>query len=221
MSLPVCTVNTNNIQNLPDSPTLSSDELKQEFDKSGKDLKNYINEILLPAVEKLIRDEKSNLETSINNKILADNKKKYHIGKIIMSTENINPSTYLGFGTWEFWGSGRVPIGVDSTDEDFNTAEKTGGEKTHILTESEMPSHKHIDIGHRHNGLRWISDTEPITLNEGYGVGYNLSYKGGNAYGYNNIVTAFSQSNISNAGGDAEHNNLQPYITCFMWKRVS
>lgn len=104
MSLPECTVNTNNIQNLPDSPTLSADELKQEFDKSGKEIKDYINEILIPAVEKLVKDEKANLETSINNKILADNKKKYPIGHIIMSTSNTNPNTYLGFGTWTQWG---------------------------------------------------------------------------------------------------------------------
>ena len=50
MSLPECTVNTNNIQNLPDSPTLTADELKQEFDKSGKGIKDYINDILLPAI---------------------------------------------------------------------------------------------------------------------------------------------------------------------------
>ena len=35
MSLPTCTVSTNNIQNLPDAPNLSSDELKQKFDKTG------------------------------------------------------------------------------------------------------------------------------------------------------------------------------------------
>lgn len=33
-------------------------------------------------------------------------------------------------GTWVAWGKGRVPIGVDTSDVDFNTVEKTGGNKT-------------------------------------------------------------------------------------------
>ena len=48
--------------------------------------------------------------------ILEDNKKKYYVGKIILDTANINPVTYLSFGTWKLWGSGRVPVGVDVDD---------------------------------------------------------------------------------------------------------
>lgn len=66
----------------------------------------------------------------------------YPIGSIKMSTENTNPSTYLG-GTWVAWGSGKVPVGVDSLDSDFSTVEKSGGEKTHKLTIDEIPSHTH------------------------------------------------------------------------------
>ena len=43
-----------------------------------------------------------------------------------MTAENTNPSTYLG-GTWVAWGAGKVPVGVDTTDTDFATVEKTGG----------------------------------------------------------------------------------------------
>ena len=41
-----------------------------------------------------------------------------------METTSVNPSAYLGFGTWELWGKGKVPVGVDSGDSDFNTVEK-------------------------------------------------------------------------------------------------
>lgn len=197
MSLPTCTVNTNNIQNLPDSPTLSADELKQEFDKSEKDIKDYINDILLPAVEKLVKDEKANLETSINNKILADNKKKYHIGKIIMSTSNTNPNMYLGFGTWEFWGAGKVPVGVDTSDDDFSVVEKTGGEKLHKLTVEEMPRHHHSFQLYRFDG----------STND-------------KAQSYDTRDFA-GWTSTDDVGGDKEHNNLQPYITCYMWKRTA
>ncbi len=199
MSLPVCTVNTSNIQSLPDSPTLAPDELKQEFDKSGKDLKDYLNEILLPAVEKLVRDEKANLEASINSKILADNKKKYPIGKIIMSTSSANPNTYIGFGTWVLWGSGRVPVGVNTSDTSFNTVEKTGGEKSHKLTINEIPAHTH-----KVKGKTAVSGGEytqtPIDYTR--------------PDGDKELVT-------SSVGGNQAHNILQPYITCYMWKRTA
>lgn len=201
MSLPVCTVNTSNIQSLPDSPTLAPDELKQEFDKSGKDLKDYLNEILLPAVEKLVRDEKANLEASINSKILADNKKKYPIGKIIMSTSSANPNTYIGFGTWVLWGSGRVPVGVNTSDTSFNTVEKTGGEKDHKLTVQEMPSHAHSFVNNA-----W-------SQKEGYG---HIPAGSSNNADRANIVGGTGET-----GGGLAHNNMPPYITCYMWKRTA
>ena len=68
-----------------------------------------------------------------------------------MDTENINPETYLGFGTWQYWGSGRVPIGVNTDDTDFNTAEKTGGNKTITLTTAQLPSHNHTFTGTSHS----------------------------------------------------------------------
>ena len=81
MSLPECTVNTNNIQNLPDSPTISAQELKQEFDKSGKDIKNYINDILLPAIEDLVRKEKDALSNSLKDANEKINKVEFKKGE--------------------------------------------------------------------------------------------------------------------------------------------
>ena len=79
--------------------------------------------------ELMVRDK--TLEDAITQAISEDNKKKYYVGKIIMDTANVNPVTYLGFGTWQYWGQGRVPVGVDANDSDFNAVEKTGGEKKH------------------------------------------------------------------------------------------
>ena len=47
----------------------------------------------------------------------------YPVGSIYMSVNNVNPSTFLG-GTWETWGSGKVPVGVNPNDSDFSIAEK-------------------------------------------------------------------------------------------------
>lgn len=120
----------------------------------------------------------------------------YPVGAIYMSVSSTSPASLFG-GTWTQWGSGRVPIGINSSDSDFKTVEKTGGEKEHTLTVGEMPSHKH-DFGQQFTGM-------PVSS--------------GN-YGYYMIAGTRTDA-IKNTGGNQPHNNLQPYITCYMWKRVS
>lgn len=68
--------------------------------------------------------------------------KTYPIGSIYMSVNSTSPATLFG-GTWVRWGNGRIPVGVDTSQTEFNTVGKTGGEKTHTLTEAEMPQHSH------------------------------------------------------------------------------
>ena len=99
-------------------------------------------------------------------------------------------------------------VGVDSNDEELNTSNITGGEKSHILTTNELPSHKHT--------LHEIrSDNEAS--------GYGLTPPG-QASGFSNrvIVDQNSTRRSTNAsGGGIAHNNMPPYITVYMWKRIS
>jgi hypothetical protein len=60
----------------------------------------------------------------------------YPVGAVYISTLSTNPATLLGRGTWSAFGAGRVPVGVDGNDSDFDTAEKTGGAKTVAATGS-------------------------------------------------------------------------------------
>lgn len=53
----------------------------------------------------------------------------YPVGCVYTETTGVNPATTFGFGTWVAWGSGRVPVGVDTGQTEFNTVEKTGGHK--------------------------------------------------------------------------------------------
>lgn len=194
MSITKFEANLNIIENLPDRPTLKSDELKKKFDEASLLIKKYINETLTEEIDGLITQIKSNVSKSL----LEDNKKKYYIGKLVFDTKNVNPAIYLGFGTWKLWGSGKVPVGVDTTDSDFNEAEKTGGEKTHTLTVSEMPRHNH--------GIDRVF--ESVSGNKNWGYRAAREYIGGNI-------------NTDNTGGNQSHNNLQPYITCYIWKRTA
>ena len=194
MSITKFEANLNIIENLPDRPTLKSNELKKKFDEASLLIKKYINETLTEEIDGLITQIKSNVSKSL----LEDNKKKYYVGKLVFDTKNVNPAIYLGFGTWKLWGSGKVPVGVDTTDSDFNEAEKTGGEKTHTLTASEMPRHNH--------GIDRVFESVPGNKNWGYRAA--REYIGGNI-------------NTDNTGGNQPHNNLQPYITCYIWKRTA
>ncbi len=134
----------------------------------------------------------------------------YPIGSIYFSAVGTNPSELFGFGTWQAWGAGRVPVGVDASQTEFNAVEKTGGEKAHALTINEMPSHTH-EISYRPIG---DPSDDPFAL---------FKSEGGITGTYNSPGTELSQDALEAkaAGGGQAHNNLQPYITCYMWKRTA
>lgn len=160
----------------------------------------YTPEIDLTEINAQIQNIIDTLPTTIANAILEDNKKKYPIGKIILSEVGTNPNSYLGFGTWELWGQGKVPVGVNIEDDDFNEAGKTGGEKKHTLTIDEMPSHSHM------GGVKSAGSG----INERNQWGNDTTQK-------DNMGDTYS----GNTGGGQAHNNMPPYIVCYMWKRTA
>ena len=122
----------------------------------------------------------------------------YPVGTIYTSVSNANPGLTMG-GTWTLFGAGKTLVGVDTTDTDFNASEKTGGEKTHTLTIDEMPSHNHNKLK-----LRWSTAS------------------GANAvYGSNGTGNGSDRDSESYEGGGLPHNNLQPFITVYFWKRTA
>jgi hypothetical protein len=127
----------------------------------------------------------------------------YPVGSIYMNaTNSTNPATLLGFGTWSSFGAGRVLIGLDSGDSDFNSAEETGGSKTHTLTESQIPSHRHqVGSNDSSAGFGGAAGNQEFVQNFGSGIG--------------------NPCNTSFTGGGSAHNNVQPYIVVYMWKRTA
>ena len=130
----------------------------------------------------------------------------YPVGSIYMNaTNSTNPATLLGFGTWSSFGAGRVLVGIDSSDTDFDTAEETGGAKTHTLSLAEMPQHAHT-------------------------LSMNTSADGDPDGGNRRICTDDAEASgpftpthlsMSNQGSNSAHNNVQPYIVVYMWKRTA
>lgn len=119
----------------------------------------------------------------------------YPVGSIFISTSSANPATTMG-GTWTRYGQGRVLVGVNESDTDFSTAGKTGGEKTHLQTVDEMPSHTHE-----------ISVEQKVRAG---GTGYTLL-----------DVGTSTKLISSSAGGNKPFNIMQPYITTYMWLRTA
>ena len=94
---------------------------------------------------------------------------------------------------------GRVPVGLDSDDTDFNTIGKTGGEKKHKLTIEELTEHAHDIHGNTNTySASGVNYYQTSSIFAGYAGGEQkkLFY---NAFG------------AEKTGGDQPHNNLQPY----------
>ena len=127
----------------------------------------------------------------------------YPVGSIYMNCSNAtNPGTLLGFGTWAAFGEGRVLIGIDSSDSDFDTAEETGGSKTHSLTEAQLPSHRHrIGSNDSTAGFGGAAGNQEFVQDAGSGIG--------------------TPCNTSFTGSGSAHPIVQPYIVVYMWKRTA
>lgn len=237
----------------------------------------------------------------------------YPVGSIRMSADNVNPGETIG-GTWVAWGSGRVPVGVDAADSDFNAPEKTGGASTVALSTANLPAHAHGLNNHTHsfsgsnttssNGahthsvpisgttggesahthslsvsgkaasggehrhgvqLQYHTDVlasgssknqvtpsptggsyanaEYLTMYGGAHT-HTVSATGTSGKGSNHAhsfsatgaaasagahthtvsisgTTGGNSGNTTSIGSGTAHNNLQPYITCYMWKRTA
>lgn len=123
----------------------------------------------------------------------------YPVGAIFTTTVAYANSAAVvaavGGTTWTAFGAGKVLVGVDTSDSDFDTVEETGGAKTHTLTISEMPAHTHT-------------------------YGKSTTSENMSIHDINGLRGA-ETTNTGSTGGGAAHNNLQPYITVYMWKRTA
>lgn len=148
-----------------------------------------------------LQEQINTINTNFNKNVLD---LIYPIGAIIYNdNEDFDPNTVFG-GTWEKI-RGRMVIGLDDTDSDFNTLKATGGSKTHTQTVDELAPHKHTFSG------TWGRDTgggggfgAPITDNTGY------VFKSSSLNDY-----------INNSGGGQPMDIMNPYYVANIWHRVA
>ena len=144
-----------------------------------------------------------------------------HVGQIIMTT-TLNTAAKVQAiygGTWVAWGAGRVPVGIGSNGTtNYSTVEATGGEEKHTLTIAEMPSHTHKQNSHSHS-----TSTHANT----YAAGSCPTYRAqcsvnSSQWDYTETTTSGGTTATNqNTGGGGSHENRQPYITVYMWKRTA
>lgn len=138
----------------------------------------------------------------------------FPVGSIFISVVSTNPSSLLGYGTWAAFGAGRVLVGIDTGQTEFDTVLETGGSKTHTLTESEIPAHTHIQDPHNH-----------IETNNSATTGPNIGWGARDTSTNNQTATSYTTENTTavnqSTGGGGAHNNLQPYIVCYFWERTA
>ena len=124
----------------------------------------------------------------------------YPVGSIyINAAVTTNPATLLGFGTWVAFGSGRMIVGYNAADSDFDALQETGGAKTHTLTISELPSHTHNNP----KGVKPPTNANDVDITGGNGT--TLA---------DNIATDAT-------GGGQAHSIMNPYIVAYMWRRTA
>lgn len=155
-------------------------------------------------------------------------KKIYPVGSIYISTVSTNPATLFGFGTWEAMPAGRVLLaqGKSSWGTTYN-AGSTGGEATHQLTVGELPSHGHSAStnttgNHTHTHPGWQMG-EGIRHQDGCSAipqrgdrgGYNGTYTFSTAGNHSHTIT------VNNTGSNTAHNNMQPFIVTYIWRRTA
>lgn len=152
-------------------------------------------------------------------------KKIYPVGSIYISTVSTNPATLFGFGTWEAMPAGRVLLAQGKSDWGTTyEAGSSGGEATHQLTVGELAEHFHLATTNTNEG-----HTHTLSLRQRHGSnggGGRASYGDGDVWGGTVVGTTNNSGNhthtitVNNTGDGNAHNNMQPYYTCYMWRRT-
>lgn len=122
----------------------------------------------------------------------------YPVGSVFISTVGTNPSSLLGFGTWERI-QGRFLFAADSS----HAAGTTGGEENVTLTTAQMPQHRHRSTNRTGiYGYGGESTTNGPALGQGYRTELGTEYTGWEGEGQS-------------------HNNMPPYLSVYVWKRTA
>ena len=135
------------------------------------------------------------VQTELTNHLLSI----YPVDSIYTSVSSTNPSSLFG-GTWDAFGEGKVLVGKADSGT-FDTAGATGGNETHELIEAELPSHTHT-VSHTTVADKLYGGTDANRTRT-------------------DITGSASDETTGSTGSGTAHNNLQPYVVVYIWKRTA
>lgn len=206
-----------NIDNVPNAIKATQDSRGQKIDTT------YIKNI--SVLDNTLTVYKG--DGSATNLDIISFDQIYPIGAIYMSTVSTNPATLFKIGNWEALPAGRVLLAQGTSTWGVNySAGSTGGEDKHTLTVSESASHNHTGSATTSGSTH----THALTMQASHGKSGNGGvprFSDGDIWsGYKtqNLSAAGEHSHaitINNSGGGQAHNNMQPYLSVYMWKRTS
>ncbi len=230
---------------------LADDSIRYTIQYIDNPINEYSNEelyVMIQALQSRMLNVEQNGGGSGGGGGVGSVLSAYPVGSIYISTVSTNPGTIFG-GTWQAYGTGKTLVGVDTSDTDFSTVQKTGGSKTvsytpagtvgnHTLTINEMPNHGHAvyiwsNAGTTGNAYYTAYGSTTVT-HSGARV-----FNSGTSSWFNSGSTAAAANGrgdpgggTATMGGGAGHNhtftgtaasiNVQsPYITVYMFKRTA
>ena len=134
-----------------------------------------------------------------------------------MSVNATNPGEIFG-GTWELFSPGRTIVCVDTNQTEFNTVEKSGGSKelqshTHSFSATTESAGAHTHNLNRIGALTNDSDSHNRYFMTGTSTSAKIPTSSNGAHSH-------KVSGTSGSSGTGNAKNLQPYITCYIWKRT-
>lgn len=141
--------------------------------------------------------------TQLRQAILLDT---HRVGDVVIRADDTSPATLYG-GTWVNYAAGRVLVGLDAGDTDFDAVGKTGGAKTHTLTTAQLPAHDHRNGDHSQ------------LLKPPYAGSLTGNDTGGS--GSEQAVGAGDGGAIASVGSNEAHPNVQPYVVVRFWTRTA
>lgn len=206
-----------NIDNVPNAIKATQDSRGQKIDTT------YIKNI--SVLDNTLTVYKG--DGSATNLDIISFDQIYPIGAIYMSTVSTNPATLFKIGNWEALPAGRVLLAQGTSTWGVNySAGGTGGEDKHTLTVNESAPHNHTGSATTSGSTH----THALTMQASHGESGNGGvprFSDGDVwspYKTQNLSAAGEHSHaitINNSGGGQAHNNMQPYLSVYMWKRIS
>lgn len=151
------------------------------------------------------------------------------VGSIFIGVVSTSPATLLGGGTWQAIGAGRVLVGLDAADPDFDTAEETGGAKT-VQSSAQNFAGSSVSTSQDSAGTP-AGTVSAIAATATAAVKIGTSGASAAAQTHTHPAPTFTGSALGNHGHTvtaagtntpgAATSVVQPYLCVYFWKRLA